>query len=391
MGKLTQASIRSAITKKGRYYDGEGLVLFVSVPGKASWVARVQHKGKRRDQGLGGYPLVGLAEAREKARAVKRALTSGRDPRMLWDPGKNMDHLFRDTALRLLEEKFSEGSRKQALARFKTYVFPKMGKLQLQSIDAEIIADVLRPIWLAKPETALRTRELIIRVLRYGRPDGPMLETTMARAVSDRLPAQPTRGHFSSMPHEEIHGFMKRLVEKPGLGALALRLLIFTALRSGEVRGATWNEIDFDSQVWTVPAERMKTKRAHRVPLSEQAVEVLKEAASIRQFGTDLLFPGATGKPLSDMTLTKVMRSYGLSYVPHGFRSTFRDWAAELTDFPEDVVEAALAHTVRDKVVAAYKRTTFFDKRRELMELWGRYVGEHAGGNIVSILDARKS
>ena len=389
MGKLTQASIRAAITQPGRYYDGEGLVLFVSKPGKASWVARIQHKEKRRDQGLGSYPLVGLAEAREKVREVKRALTSGRDPRTLWDPGKNMDHLFRDTALRLLEEKFSEGSRKQALARFKTYVFPKMGKLQLQSIDAEVIADVLRPIWLTKPETALRTRELIIRVLRYGRPDGPMLETTMARAVSDRLPAQPTRGHFASMPHEEIQRFMHRLVDKPGLGALALRLLIFTALRSGEVRGATWNEIDFDSRVWTVPAERMKTKRPHRVPLSEQAVAVLREAASSRQFGTDLLFPGATGKPLSDMTLTKVMRSYGMSYVPHGFRSTFRDWAAELTDFPEDVVEAALAHAVRDKVVAAYKRTTFFDKRRELMDLWGRYSSGDNESVVVPIIEAR--
>ena len=148
MGKLTQAGIRALITEPGRHHDGEGLVLFVSKPGKASWVARIQHNKKRRDQGLGSYPLVGLAAAREKAREVKKALTDGRDPRTLWKPDKNMDLLFRDTALSLLEEKFSERGRKQALARFKTFVFPKMGKLQLQSIDAEVIADVLRPIWL---------------------------------------------------------------------------------------------------------------------------------------------------------------------------------------------------------------------------------------------------
>lgn len=391
MGKLTQASIRAAISQPGRYHDGEGLVLFVSKPGKASWVARIQHKGKRRDQGLGGYPLVGLAEAREKVREVKRALTGGRDPRTLWDPGKNMDHLFRDTALRLLDEKFSEGSRKQARARLKTYVFPKLGKLQLQSIDAEIIAEVLRPIWLTKPETALRTRELIIRVLRFGRPDGPMLEKTLARAVSDRLASQPVRGHFASMPYEQVPQFMEQLKNKRGLGAMALRLIILTAARSGEVRGGTWSEIDLENRVWEIPAERMKECRTHRIPLSKQAIDVLLEVAAIRQVGTDLLFPGSTGKPLSDMTISKVTRSYKLPYVPHGFRTSFRNWGSELTDNPEDVLEAALSHKVSDKVVAAYKRTTFFDKRRKLMDDWGRYATGQNDDVVVPIGQVRSA
>jgi integrase len=391
MGKtapLTQAAIRAVINKPGRYRDGEGLLLFVRQPGQASWVARIQHDGKRRDYGLGSLKLFSLAEAREKCREIKRALKSGRDPHALGKPGKGMDLLFRDTAIGFLDEKFSPATRRQALARLKTYVFPMLGKMQLQSIDAEMIADVLRPIWTTKAETALRVRELIIRVLRYGRPDGPSLETTLARAISDRLPAQPRGGNFAAMPHADVRAFMHRLENKPGLGALALRTVILTATRGGEVRDATWSELDFDKAVWTIPAARMKMKRPHRIPLSRQAQAVFREAANLRRAGTDLIFPGAKGGPLSDMTLGKCMRDLKAPYVPHGFRSTFRDWAAEMTDAPGDVAEAALAHAVLSAVEASYKRTDFFDRRRDLMDAWGEYA---AGGTVVPIGKARRA
>lgn len=379
VGKLTHAAIKALLAKPGRYRDGDGLILFVRKPGQATWVARLQSNGKQRDYGLGSYDLVSLAEAREKCRAYKKALVEGRDPLALARPPEGMTRLFRDTAIEFIDAKFSRESGKLALARLKAYAFPKLGGLQLQSIDADAIADTLRPIWLVKPETARRTRQLIIRTLRYGRPDGALLETTLAKAVSDRLPSQPRRGQFSAMPYDELPAFMAELVEKGGMGALALRAAILTAARSGEVRGATWAEVDLKGAVWTIPADRMKMRRPHRVPLSEEAIAVFKAAASLRRATTHLVFPSASGGQLSDMTLTKVMRDMGAHYTVHGFRSSFRDWAAEQTSLPGEIAEAALAHAVPNAVEAAYRRTDFFDKRRELMDAWGRYAtGEAA-------------
>ncbi len=217
-------------------------------------------------------------------------------------------------------------------------------------------------------------RDLITRTLRYGRPDGALLETTLAKAITDRLPTQPRRGNFAAMPYKGVPEFMQRLEGKGGLGALALRLVILTATRSGEVRGATRSEFDLEHAVWTIPAERMKARRAHRVPLSPAACEIVASMLELRQAGTQLLFPSATGKPLSDMTLTKAIRDLGESATAHGFRSTFRDWAAEQTSFPGEIAEAALAHAVPNAVEAAYRRTTFFDKRRELMDAWSAFA-----------------
>jgi integrase len=301
-----------------------------------------------------------------------------------------MTRLFRDVATEFIEAKFSPASQKLSLARLKAYAFPALGKLQLQSVDADVIAAALRPIWISKPETARRTRQLIIRTLRYGRPDGALLESTLAKAVSDRLPSQPRRGNFAAMPYEELPALMARLVDKGGMGALALRAAILTAARSGEVRGATWAEIDFDNAVWTVPAERMKMRRAHRVPLSAEALAVFKEAAGIRRKGTQLVFPSAKGGQLSDMTLTKALRDLGESATAHGFRSSFRDWAAEQTSLPGEIAEAALAHTVPNAVEAAYRRTDFFDKRRELMDSWGRFAAG-AAAKVVPLRTANSS
>lgn len=388
MGKLTQAHIKAAIGKPGRHHDGDGLVLFVRESGQASWVARIQHNGTRREIGLGSLRAVGLGEAREKASTVKAALVAGRDPHLALKPPKEMTRTFREAALGFLEAKtadakISDAKRKQNLSQLKTYAFPALGKLQVQSIDADAIAVCLRPIWTRKPETARKVRSLIIRTLRFARPDGALFIGTLGPAVADRLPAQPKRGNFEAMPYAELPAFMSRLTDKGGMGALALRAAILTAARSGEVRGATWCELDLEAAVWTVPAERMKARRAHRVPLSPAAVALFREAASIKRAGTDLIFPASSGKALSDMTLTKALRDMDAPFTVHGFRSTFRDWAAEQTSLPGEVAEAALAHTVPKAVEAAYRRTDFFDKRRELMDAWSRFV---SGGDAASIL-----
>lgn len=377
MGKLTAASAKAALKKPGRHRDGGGLMLFVREPGKASWVARLQNAGKRRDYGLGSYDLVTLAEAREKARAYKRELLAGGDPLALGKPDQKIMRLFRDVAIEFLEAKVSEASRVRTKGRLVKHAFPKLGKLQIQSIDADVIADCLRPIWQSKPETARKVRNLIIRTLRFGRPDGALLESTLAKAVTDRLPTQPRKGNFAAMDYNEVPSLMPKLVAKGGMGALALRATILTAARSGEVRGASWGEIDLDAALWTIPADRMKMRRPHRVPLSQEAVEVFREAANVRRGDSDLVFPSRTGNPLSDMTLTKALRDLGEPATVHGFRSSFRDWAAEKTSLPGEIAEAALAHAVPNAVEAAYRRTDFFDKRRDLMEAWGRFA---AGG-----------
>lgn len=300
-----------------------------------------------------------------------------------------MTRLFRTTAEDFIEAKFTPANQAVALTRLRTFAFPTLGKLQLQSIDADTIAATLRPIWMTKPETARRVRDLITRTLRYGRPDGALLESTLARAITDRLPTQPRRGNFASLPYREVPALMARLADKGGMGALALRFAILTAARSGEVRGAERGEFDLDAAVWTIPAERMKARRAHRVPLSPAAVALLRPLLEVRIAGTRLAFPSASGKPLSDMTLTKALRDLGEGATAHGFRSSFRDWAAEQTSFPGEIAEAALAHAVPDAVVAAYRRTDFFDKRRELMAAWSAFAT--GGGATITPIRGRAS
>jgi len=387
MGNLTHASIKAVLSKPGRYRDKDGLMLFVSKPGLASWVVRIQKDKKRRDYGLGSLKLVSLSEAREKARQVKKALVENRDPHAIGQIPSGMQRIFRETAIEFIERKFTGPTREQARARLTTYVVSSLGKLQLQSIDAQRIALCLEPIWQLKPETALRVRALIIRTMRYGRPDGPSLAGTLARAISDILPKQISNGSgFAALPWPELPAFMSRLAEKPGMGALALQATILTAARSGEIRGATWDELDFDDAVWTIPKERMKVRKLHKVPLSAEALQVFRRAAELRRGNTNLVFPNGKGELLSDMTLTKCLRDMGESDTVHGFRSTFRDFVAEqLLDVPDEIAEAALAHTVSDKVMKAYKRTTFFEMRRSLMTTWGRFCSSNDGEKIMEI------
>lgn len=390
MGKLTAVAVKSL--GPGRHHDGDCLLLEVRPSGSRSWLARVRHNGKRRDIGLGSASVISLARARERCREVRQAIAEGRDPLTLWQPAPPMARFFSDVAGEFVEQTFKGKTQQQAMSRLERYTFPRLGKLQIQSIDAVVISDALRPIWRTKPETALRTRDLILRTLRYARPDGALLMTTLARAVSDRLGPQPDNKNFEAMPYPQVPPFMAKLATKTTMGSLALRMAILTALRSGEVRGARWSEFDLEAGVWTVPAERMKMKRPHRVPLSEPALAILRAARSMpnAQPGADgLVFPGNSGKPLSDMTLTKILRDMKQPFHVHGMRSSFRDWAAEQTSLPGEVAEAALAHAVPNAVEAAYRRTTFFDKRRELMDAWATYLAGEGGAEVVPIRKGR--
>lgn len=388
MNNLSAAKVSALLNKPGRYSDGGGLLLFVRSPGQASWVARVQHNGKRRDYGLGSAKLYSLTEARDRAWEVRKAIADGRDPRLLWQIPAPLLLTFKEAAEDFLLKKEGDTGdkrRKQRTAMLTAYAFPALGKLQVQSIDADRIATCLRPIWTSKPETARQVRSLIVRTLRYARPDGALFVGTLGPAIADRLPSQPRKGNFDALPYQELPTFMNRLEPKTGMGALALRLLILCASRSGEVRGATWSEIDFDRALWTIPAERMKMKRPHRIPLSPQALAVISQAAETRRAGTNLILPNGKGAALSDMALTKTLRDMDMDCTAHGFRSSFRDWAAEQTSVAGEIAEAALAHAVPNAVEAAYKRTDFFDRRRELMDAWGRFATGKDSAEVIDI------
>lgn len=393
-GKLTALGVQRT-TKPGSYVDGRGLMLVVSPSGSKSWILRLQHNGRRRDYGLGGYPDTSLAEARAKAVQFRKDIRAGHDVIAL--KRQKPEHgTFREAAEAMLanligEGKYSANSERIARSRLETYAYPRLGRLQLQSIDADTISEALRPIWLSKPETALRVRQLIIRTLRSALPNGYLLTTALANAVSDRLPRQPQGGHHRAMPYSNLPGFMGRLAERNSMGALALRFAILTVARSGEVRGADWSEIDLEAGVWTVPAARMKSGKEHRVALTQEALDMLERLAAFRRKGVALVFPSDRAAPLSDMTLTKVMRDMGVDYVPHGFRSTFRDWAAEQTSSPREVIEACMAHTVGSDVELAYKRTDFLAKRRKLMVAWGAFCAGTGAATVVPLTAARAS
>lgn len=378
--KLTALHIKNA--KPGRYADGKGLYLLASPTGGKSWVLRIQVAGKRRDYGLGSLDLVSLSEAREKAVEWRKVAKAGRNPS---EEAKRLNAVMPtfEEAARAYHDS-TKGSWKsgkhtdQWLNTLASYAFPLIGKLSVDRIDAAEIQSVLIPIWQSKPETARRVRQRIGTVLDYSKAIGWRQHDAPMRAVNTLLKAikQPKRGNFAAMHYREVPTFMAKLAAGgPTPGRLALQFLILTAARSGEVRGARWNEIDEDAALWTVPAERMKMGHEHRVPLSPSALAILKEAKQHSACKPDaLLFAGLKRQPLSDMTLSKVLKDNGgQGFTVHGFRSAFRDWCAE-SGVNNDWAEAALAHTVSNRVEAAYRRTKFLDQRKGLMDSWGEFV-----------------
>jgi len=377
MGKLTAVKVRS-LTEPGRYSDGDGLFLQVTENGRA-WLLRLQMNGRRRDIGLGSLKTVSLAEAREAALAMRKQVAQGLDPVAERRREKIVIPTFRDAALQVHAEHragWKNGKHvAQWLTTLESYAFPKLGRRLVSEIEGPIIRDVLAPIWLEKPETARRVRQRIGAVLDWSYAKGFRSSEAPLRSLSKGLPRQPKKdGHFAAMPYAAVPAFIGRLRERSSPGRLALEAAILTAARSGEVRLARWSEVDFENALWSIPAERMKMGKAHVVPLPAAALDVFGRAKALKLPCSDLVFPGQKPtRPMSDMTLLKVLRDMGLPFTVHGFRSAFRDWAAEQTDFPGEVAEAALAHSVSNRVEAAYRRTDYLEKRRLLMAAWADF------------------
>lgn len=377
--KLTALQTRNA--KPGRHADGNGLYLLVSPAGSKSWVLRIQVDGRRRDFGLGALQEVSLAEAREKAQEWRKLAKEGLNPSAEAKRQKASQTTFEDAARTFYEER--KGSWKnikhgqQWINTLEAYAFPALGKLSVDRIDADDIAQVLLPIWQSKAETARRVRQRIGSVLDYSKAKGWRQTEAPMRAVNTLLRGikQPKVKSFAAMPYKDVPAFMVRL-DRGGetLGRLALQFLILTAARSGEVRGAVWGEIDEEQMLWTIPANRMKLDQEHQVPLTEAALSILRQAKAHSLLRPDdLVFPGQRRRPLSDMTLGKVLKSNGgEGFTVHGFRSSFRDWAAE-EGYSNDWAEAALAHTVANRVEAAYRRTKFLEQRAKLMNDWADF------------------
>ena len=392
MGNLNATQVRT-LKEPGRYSDGDGLILNVKEGGSKSWLLRLQHDGKRREFGLGSLKDVSLADAREKAGVVRKQVREGADPVAEKQKQRERVPTFREAAKTVHKEHqrgWKNGKHQaQWLATLEAYAFPAIGDLSVEAIEGRMVRDVLADIWLEKPETARRVRQRIGAVLDYAYSKGWRTQEAPMRSVTKGLPRQPRKtGHFEAMPYSDVPAFLATLRERDSMGRLALEALILTAARSGEVRGATWDEIDLDAALWTIPGKRMKAGKAHTVPLSPVAVEVFKRAAGLRLKGSELVFYGQKpGRPLSDMTLLKVLRDMELPFTVHGFRSAFRDWAAEETSFPGEVAEAALAHAIPNKVEAAYRRTDFLEKRRNLMAAWSGYCSE-ASANVVALYGA---
>ena len=374
---LSAAFIRSA--PPGRHADGNGLFLYVKPEGTRSWIQRLVVRGRRRELGLGAVGLVSLAEAREVALANRKLARSGGDP--LADKRRAAGvPTFAEAARRVVEQK-QGGWRGRWHAHnwmrsLERYAFPRIGKRPVSEVNSADVLEILAPIWHVKAETARAVRQRLRTVLEWAvamewRTDNPC----------DRIgPVLGPQGdivrHMRALPHGEVAAAVETVRTSASAAPamrLAFELLVLTAARSSEVRLATWDEMDVAGRVWTISAERMKAKREHRVPLCGRAVEVL-EAARPLGGGDGLVFPMRSGRPIAASTLPKMLHLHGIAAVAHGFRSSFRDWAAERTDHPREVIEAALAHVVPNKVEAAYARSDLFERRRVLMDEWAAYV-----------------
>lgn len=379
MGRLTAAKIRS-LTEPGRYGDGGTLYLNVAPGGSKSWVQRLTIDGTRRDIGLGGFPLVTLAEAREQAFENRRAARRGSDP--LADKHRAKVPTFREAAQQTFEANRarwrSAKVEKSWMQQLERHVFPVLGDMRVDRIGREDVLRVLTRIWTTKPETARKLRQRIRATLKWCQAHGYVEHNAAGEGIDGALPAMPAvQEHYRALPYREVPQAL-HIVEGakvPLPARLCLRFLVLNAARSGEARGATWDEIDRGTREWRIAASRMKAGIEHRVPLSDGALAVLEQARSLRD-EAGLVFPSSVkrGSSLSDMTLMKVLRVTGLAErtTVHGFRSAFRDWCAE-TGKPREIAEAALAHKVGG-VEGAYFRSDLFERRRRLMDEWAAFI-----------------
>jgi integrase len=401
--KLTARFVDSA--EPGTYSDGGNLFLVVEKPPSTSrrwaFVFTPPSGRRQREMGLGGARNVTLARARELAAECRAQLARGVDPiearKAANAPPLPKFGTFADEWISTMEASWrSAVHRRQWRNSLKSYA-GSLHDMTIDVIQTENILAVLTPIWQTKGETADRVRNRIERILDAAEAAGHRTGKNPARwkgHLDKLLPKPPQPGHFAALPFAEVPEFIGKLRQRPALAARAFEFAILTAARTGETLGAVWNEIDLDAKVWTVPASRMKGRREHRVPLSERAIQILDEAREA--WGSaGFIFPGQRpGKPLSSMAFEMLLRRMGISNATaHGFRSSFRDWAGELTSYPREVAEAALAHAVGDATERAYRRGDALEKRRKLMEAWAAYVEKAPGGNVIkpSFGEARRA
>ncbi len=403
--RLTPRRVATA-TKPGMYPDGNGLYLQVTKAGAKSWILRFRANGKRHDMGLGSYINVSLARAREKAKAARDKRDEGLNPlearrkeqaeRRLKDATMIT---FRDAAPKYIAAHEAgwknEKHRWQWSQTLENFAFPVIADLPVAAIETGHILQILEPLWLTKTETASRLRGRLEKILDWARVRGFREGENPARwkgHLDQLLPKKSQvqkKENFPALPFAEVPAFMALLGQKEGISAIALQFQILNANRSGEVFGARWQEFDLDGAVWTIPAERMKMKKEHRVPLSSAAMDILRAMKAASQ--GEYVFPGRRGEQLSNMSLTTLIRRMHADEekqgrkgsldpklnkvaVPHGFRSSFSDWVSEKTDFSKEVREMALAHAIEDETEAAYRRGDLFQKRRNLMAAWADYA-----------------
>jgi integrase len=370
----------NALKAPGRYADGNGLYLLVDASGAKRWILRTVIQGRgRTDIGLGGVSLVSLKEARDKAAALRKAAREGADPiadKRVRDGVPTFEEAARDVHAEHAPSWRNEKHAAQWLTTLDEYAFPVIGKKRLDAIDSSDVQAVLSAIWLKKPETARRVRQRIGTVMDWAKVKKYRTGDNPVDGVERGLPKQPKNGkdHHAALPYAQVPAFIREKLHVAKIAEpikLAFEFLILTAARTGEVIYAKPEEIDGD--VWTVPADRMKAGKPHAVPLPARAVEILKRTVEIRG-DSEYVFPGRSkSKPLSNMAFLMALRRMGVDTTAHGFRSSFRDWAAEQTNYPREVCEMALAHTIKDKTEAAYRRGDLFEKRRALMNDWAQF------------------
>jgi integrase len=390
LNKLSQLKITKT-TKPGLYADGGGLYLQITAAGVKSWLFRYMRSGRARGMGLGPLHTIGLAEARVRALDCRRLLLDGVDPIESRDAERaaNAIAAANGVTFKQCAEQYIEAHRAgwknakhadQWSNTLKTYVDPVFGALPVSAVDTTLVMKVLEPIWTTKTETASRVRGRIESILDWATVRGHRTGENPARLKGHLDTLLPKRSrvqkvkHHPALPYADMPGFIKLLRAEEGIAARALEFLILTATRTNEVIRATWNEFDIKAGVWTIPAERMKMRKEHRVPLSKRAAEIIEAQRAMQQ--SDYVFPGARyGKPLSNMAMLQLLERMKRSDITvHGFRSTFRDWAGETTHYPREVCEAALAHGIKDKAEAAYARGDLFVKRAALMEDWAKFA-----------------
>lgn len=408
MGKkispLNVKAVEKLMKVEGLHAVGDVPGLYLRVVGNsATWILRYSMASRRRDKSMGPCSDMTLAEAREAARELRRGLRTGSDPietgrmaRQAAAASSAKRMTFAQCVAAYLEahgDGWKNAKHRQQWANtLDTYAGPFIGGIDVALVDTGLVLKVLEPLWKNKTETATRLRGRLESVLAWATTRGYRHGENPARWKNhlDTLLARPSQikkvEHHAALPFRQIGAFMADLAKMEGMGARALEFAILAAARSGEVRGATWAELDLDARTWTIPAGRMKAGKEHAIPLSDAALNILESLP--RMGGTDLVFPGTKGQPLSDMTMAAVLKRMGRGDLTvHGFRSTFRDWAGEISNHPREVIEHALAHQLKDAAEAAYARGTLYEKRRRLMADWARYCGtvQAITGNVVAM------